>query len=361
MKFIKIFNLLPFNFYIINKNSNEIILKNEKPLFDKINKNRIESFVLSVNSDGWRTCTNDYASYARKLTDDGIFYLIITDLKVKPYWKQQGKTSGLSLVIDQAKIQEYIDSFINDYKNTLNDLNNEIQENIKSFAIENIHEIRSINSSLYNIGYELQEKIQHDSKYNLALSKNIVALSELISTRIDLTDLSISKENNEILKKSPPKAAFKSFEKITRCYTAFAAKRRIKLTLNGESRGQTNGLEYFELIPMIIIDNAVKYSPSDSEVNIEISENETSIFVSVKSWGPLIHESEMQNIFDKNFRGKEAITSKKEGSGIGLYFVKKLLSTINSKISVAQLEESKNSHGKTYFKTNFELSFQRIN
>lgn len=355
------FNSIPFNAYIVEKIHKKIIFKNKNALFDKINENKKKNeFISCIEVEGWNSCPNGYASYTKFIDKNSKFFLVVTDLKVKPYWTKIGKTSGLSIVADQYKIQEYINSYIQNYKIISNEADREADKRIESFAIENIHEIRSINSSLYNIGYELQEKLTHEEKYNLVLSKNIVALSELISARIELTDILVAKEDREILKKSAPKAVFKSFDKIQRCYTAFASKSRIKFNLIGESRGMTNGLEHFELIPMIIIDNAVKYSPNDSEIEVELSETQTTITAKIKSWGPKIHESEKTSIFEKNFRGEEAINTKKNGNGIGLFFVKKLLDSINSTITASQLNETKNSHGKIYYKTNFEILFQRI-
>lgn len=212
MRFSSFFNSLPFQTYIINKESNKTIFKNNNFLFDQITKE--DDLINLMNTEGWKSCSHGYACYTKAIDEDKKLFLIITDLKVKPYWSNKGKTHGLSIVADKIKIQNYIDSIIQNYKSIINESNNEINQKIESFSIENIHEIRSINSSLYNIGYELQEKLMHSEKYILALSKNIVALSELISTRIELTDISAIKEEKEILKKSAPKAVFKAFDKI---------------------------------------------------------------------------------------------------------------------------------------------------
>lgn len=357
MSYASILSLLPFPFVLVCTEKQNIIYKNKNSFFED-SKNTNFDFLSKINNSGWFTCPEGFAVYSKKISSQKNVFLIFYGLKVRPFWKKQGKSNFFTVVSDQALFEKYIESSISIYSKALEEIEADKIESIRSFAVENIHEIRSINSSLYNVGFELQESLQYE-KHPLALAKNIVALSELISSRIDLTDFSISENEDVFLKKSPPSPVFKIFDKLIRCFTVYALKRKISLKIEGVSRGQSLGLENFDLIPMILIDNAVKYSPNGKEIKIIFNEDSDYIKVNLISLGPKINEIEKSKIFENTYRGIEAIKSGKKGSGIGLYFVGRLMKIIDSKINVSQEEASFNIDRKTFHKTNFELVFRK--
>ncbi len=61
--------------------------------------------------------------------------------------------------------------------------------------------------------------------------------------------------------------------------------------------------------------NAVRYSHTQSKVEIMLSEDESTAYITVFDDGPGIPEGEQPYIFDRFFRGRN---SKIEGSGLGL-------------------------------------------
>ena len=80
-----------------------------------------------------------------------------------------------------------------------------------------------------------------------------------------------------------------------------------------------------ELIRQVLsnlIENAVKYSPENSEVTISSEELEGSVVVKVADQGIGIPEEELSSIFMKFYRSKNAKSSQIKGSGLGLYLAK---------------------------------------
>ncbi len=82
-----------------------------------------------------------------------------------------------------------------------------------------------------------------------------------------------------------------------------------------------------ELIRRVIhnlIDNAIKYSPDGSEIevwgNID-PQDSGSILMGVKDQGPGINESDQKMLFEKYFTSQSGI-SRRRGSGLGLYYCK---------------------------------------
>jgi hypothetical protein len=71
-----------------------------------------------------------------------------------------------------------------------------------------------------------------------------------------------------------------------------------------------------------LIENAIKYSPEESQVRIHSEEKDGKVIVRVEDHGPGIPQDEVNNIFMKFFRSKNAKSSPIKGSGLGLYLAK---------------------------------------
>ena len=71
-----------------------------------------------------------------------------------------------------------------------------------------------------------------------------------------------------------------------------------------------------------IIDNAIKYSPANSKIEVSSREVGDQVEVVVKDSGPGLDEAESQQLFTKFFRGKSHPGDSTKGSGLGLYLSK---------------------------------------
>lgn len=74
-----------------------------------------------------------------------------------------------------------------------------------------------------------------------------------------------------------------------------------------------------------VIENSVKYSPEGSCVKIRVEPYISYISVEVKDQGIGIDKEEYVHIFKRFYRGKEAERTVSEGTGVGLYLVRKIL------------------------------------
>lgn len=73
-----------------------------------------------------------------------------------------------------------------------------------------------------------------------------------------------------------------------------------------------------------VLDNAVKYSPSGSRIDVRLRTGESFLCVEVEDRGCGIREEEQGRIFERFYRAKEVSTE--PGFGIGLYLVREVLS-----------------------------------
>lgn len=83
-----------------------------------------------------------------------------------------------------------------------------------------------------------------------------------------------------------------------------------------------------------LIDNAIKYSPKDAVVTVEVTQQQNTILLQVKDEGPGIAAAEKQKIFIKFYRIGNAATKGAKGTGLGLYLTKRIVEQHNGNISV---------------------------
>lgn len=84
-----------------------------------------------------------------------------------------------------------------------------------------------------------------------------------------------------------------------------------------------------------LIDNALKYSPKEMAVTIQLCKQNHKAIFSVADIGSGVPASEKQKIFTKFYRVGNASTKAAKGTGLGLYLVKKIMQQHKADISVA--------------------------
>ncbi len=96
---------------------------------------------------------------------------------------------------------------------------------------------------------------------------------------------------------------------------------------------QFNGNEQLlKQVWMNLIDNAIKFSPSKSEIALSLTANNNFIKVAVKDCGPGVDKKTQHKIFEKFYQGDTSHSS--EGNGLGLSLVKKIVELHHGTITV---------------------------
>ncbi|MBI3166616.1 MAG: ATP-binding protein, partial [Chloroflexi bacterium] len=92
-----------------------------------------------------------------------------------------------------------------------------------------------------------------------------------------------------------------------------------------------------------LVGNAIKYSPSGSEVKVSVSMQDNQIILRVTDSGPGIPPDEQSRVFEKFFRASNR-PGDVEGSGLGLAIVKSIVESHQGRVWV----ESKLGSGSTF-------------
>ena len=91
-----------------------------------------------------------------------------------------------------------------------------------------------------------------------------------------------------------------------------------------------------------VLENAIKYSPKGSQIQIRMEKMEIYTKVTIKDQGPGIPEPEYNKIFQRFYRGEQAGTE--EGLGLGLYLAQLILQSEQGYLTV----DSKQNRGSSF-------------
>lgn len=139
--------------------------------------------------------------------------------------------------------------------------------------------------------------------------------------------------------------------RVTQIFKGKAKNKGIKIKMNKEQDiPHLTTLPIAKVLPYIILDNAVKYSPSYSQVNITFLKGVDSMSIEFDSSGPKLLENESKKIFERGYRGTKAENINELGRGLGLYYLSRICSICNIEYSIKVNSE------KTYFFEGVEYS-----
>lgn len=215
----------------------------------------------------------------------------------------------------------------------------EEKDRIVDILDNTMHEVRTLTAELVNHSSFLARKVSEDDLSKRATTAQNAA--EMISARLAYTDIQI---NPDALSRQPRVRAglYKKFEKSKYVLAERAHRKGLSVKFSGRSYGEFDALQSFELIPFVIMDNAIKYSPPDQAVEVEFYETQKILSASVSSLGPMLKPGEEGKVFDPSFRGENAKGLGVYGGGLGLNIaegVSKLHDGISLKVSASKVSQ----------------------
>ncbi len=87
-----------------------------------------------------------------------------------------------------------------------------------------------------------------------------------------------------------------------------------------------------------LIDNAIKFSPDNSVIEVETTVKHEKVFVSVKDHGSGIPKDSQKKIWERFYKIDSSRGKDKRGTGLGLAIVKEIIQTHNEHINVISTE-----------------------
>ncbi|MCQ9200867.1 sensor histidine kinase [Prochlorococcus marinus] len=186
------------------------------------------------------------------------------------------------------------------------------------------HELKTPLTSLILIGDRLEEVISKKDRYLVKrLKKESKRLRKMVEETLELSKLESSESFNKNKKISISDLVMESWQTLK----PLAEKKDIKINLLIPTKYFISAdIENLKRAFINILDNAIRYSPANEEIQIEIFKRDSSVVMRVRDKGIGLEENEFNDIFSRFYRGDPSRTKfKKSGSGLGLSITKKII------------------------------------
>lgn len=229
---------------------------------------------------------------------------------------------------------------------------NTIEENFSVF-----HDIKTTAITVTNCAEKLigknqgilfEEKLANSDKELIDLYDSI----SLLRDHLNMIDILVNSNKIKYSKKRVINV-FRLFERISKILRNNADKKGLQINWHNNGTIQDAFLyPSFQFLPLVLIDNAIKYSFEGRQIQIGIYDFQTSLRIKVSSFGDFVEEGEEENIFEKYYKGKNSLD--KEGIGMGLWIARQICNAHEGKIYY-----EKNGSGK-YGQNVFVAEFPRL-
>lgn len=257
--------------------------------------------------------------------------LVLNDNRIIP---KERKSVRLEYYLNRDKLDLLTSKILKVNEHMTVKINDNIEQNFSIF-----HDVKTSVGLVFNCIETFVNK-QHGRDFSAKLLgadqsiKDLYDSLELVTSQLTMIDIfvnpqSISYGHKKIID------IFRMFDKISKLFRHKASKhgKYIEVKKSGGYISNSLCYESIELVPIILIDNAIKYSQKGSTITITLSSNHGFTNVAVTSQGWPVPEMERGKLFKKFFRGTNATRSSSSGLGVGLWIVRKILEAHESKIS----------------------------
>ncbi len=168
-------------------------------------------------------------------------------------------------------------------------------------------------------------------KLDIPVEKNLRLVQKQSKRMLRMVNqlLDFQKAESGSLKLSPQPGEIVSF-----CYDIYALfmdearRREIDFSFHAEEKYVSCTFDHdkLEIIVFNILSNAFKFTPNGKSISVTVKKNQDhSCVITVQDTGRGIPPNEIEQIFDRFYRGKEQDVTTISGTGIGLSFVKELV------------------------------------
>lgn len=204
-------------------------------------------------------------------------------------------------------------------------------------VLESMHELRYFNQQLKNLAEQLcidlqahkieqnkpiEMKAQQADKLRI-LAEGIANLSQLFTTRIDFIDVEL---NPNAIEQLPIHEVniYGKFDKAKKMLHALSRKKKVTVRINSNTKDRRviEAYSIIDILPYLLLDNAIKYAPERSVIDVEFIYFDDCVKIEISSEGPFVGADEIKKLANKHYRGRNALKMNYcIGRGLGLYFV----------------------------------------
>ncbi len=198
----------------------------------------------------------------------------------------------------------------NDTKTLITDISHQLKNPIASLKMS----CELLDTT--NLSPEEQREFLHQTYEEV--SKLEVLLNSLMN---------LSKLESKMIQINPEEGSLKeTLRKAVSSIYMKAADKQMEICMDDfEDEKIPHDLKWTVEVFVNILDNAVKYSPAGSKIQIRVSKLVSCMLVEIEDEGIGIAPKETHEIFKRFYRGNHVTVQNQEGSGVGLYLARRIL------------------------------------
>lgn len=263
-------------------------------------------------------------------------------------------------MINYSRIKRLKDQHHEDIANLKDDLfkTKESLKNVSQVLEGTLHEVRRFTGEIAAHSEQLNKILSGVITSQMPISEianTIFFTSGMLSARLAFADLELNPASVAIQSRINS-IIYKKFEKARHILAMKARAKNINIKFQGNSFYSQDVLQAFELMPFVLFENAIKYSPPNEEVLVTFEDNNLgTLSIKIDSIGPQVSVDELKILSQRGMRGKNALKSKIPGDGLGLYLVDFLCKLHSVKLNIDSALNCKYSLGGTEY-SNFSVA-----
>jgi len=266
-----------------------------------------------------------------------------------------------------ARIPVKSDDEVGQLATSFNEMADRIQQNIEKIRrmeksrrelIANVsHDLRTPLASLQGYVETLtlkSDKISEEKKqeYMNIVLQNADKLNQLVDELFELSKL----EARQVRPNKEPFFVNELVQDVTSKYQLQASDRNINInpvTSNNLPPVYAD-VSMIDRVIQNLLDNALKYTPEQGAITVQLTDQEDNVQVKVSDTGPGIEEEEQDTIFERYRKSTGKSTNQINSSGLGLAIVKQMLEIQGLDINLSSAE----GKGTTFY---FNLPYYQQN
>ena len=181
--------------------------------------------------------------------------------------------------------------------------------------------------------YQLNNQQEKRKKHLKTITEKIQYLNNILNDFISLERIDSSKENYKFTVFNLSKVIN---EVVYNSNMLLKSGQRINILQNTSDYVLRQDEKILELALNNIIYNAIRYSPENTEIDLEISKNTNNLIFKITDKGIGIPENDQKFIFNRYFRAENVLNI--QGTGIGLNIIKTHLENLGGTIGFKSIE-----------------------
>lgn len=281
-------------------------------------------------------CIGSYSLFMGVIISINIYYLTVVSFKspLKDIGEAARRVAegdfSVRIKSDKKENQrDEMDVFILDFNKMVEELST--IETLKSDFIANIsHEIKTPLAVIQSYGKALEKtSLTEDEKidYLQTIQEAARKLALLVSNVLRLNKL----ESQEIILKEK----YNVSEQLRQCILALDEKmdeKNIDLEIEMEEITINSDKGLLEILWNNLLTNAIKFSEDHGVIKVVVLKEKEKVVIKIVDNGCGMDESTAKHVFDRFYQGDTSHS--KEGNGLGLSIVKRIIDLVEGEISV---------------------------